>query len=55
MDVSDTNIDQWIRAKYERKQYAREGNIPDPDTITLNESSSIPATSKSNDLVRINS
>ncbi|KAJ3414141.1 hypothetical protein HDV05_007003 [Chytridiales sp. JEL 0842] len=31
----ESNIEQFIRAKYERKQYAMKGDIPDPDTIPL--------------------
>ncbi|KAJ3331168.1 hypothetical protein HDU76_003865 [Blyttiomyces sp. JEL0837] len=31
----ESNIEQWIRAKYERKQYAKKGPIPDPDDIPL--------------------
>ncbi len=34
---SFSRIDQWIRAKYDRKQYAKKGEIPDPDTIPLPE------------------
>lgn len=26
-------IEQWIRAKYERKQFAMKGPMPDPDTL----------------------
>lgn len=33
--VSDANIEQFIRAKYERKQYVMSGPIPDPDTLIL--------------------
>jgi stromal membrane-associated protein len=33
MQPSDRNMDQFIRAKYERKQYAMKGEIPDPSTL----------------------
>ncbi|KAJ3035749.1 hypothetical protein HDV00_003420 [Rhizophlyctis rosea] len=35
MEPPESNIDQWIRAKYERKQYAAKGPVPDPDTLPL--------------------
>ncbi|KAJ3045041.1 hypothetical protein HK097_001310, partial [Rhizophlyctis rosea] len=37
MEPPESNIEQWIRAKYERKQYAGKGPIPDPDTLPLPE------------------
>ncbi|KAJ1339330.1 hypothetical protein BSLG_006031 [Batrachochytrium salamandrivorans] len=33
MEPPESNIDQFIRAKYERKQYCMKGPIPDPDTL----------------------
>ncbi|KAI8803346.1 hypothetical protein BJ742DRAFT_829431 [Cladochytrium replicatum] len=35
IEPPESAIDQWIRAKYERKQYAKKGAIPDPETIPL--------------------
>ncbi|KAJ1548096.1 SPARC- modular calcium-binding protein 2 [Nowakowskiella sp. JEL0078] len=35
MEPPEGAIDPWIRAKYERKQYAKKGAIPDPSTISL--------------------
>lgn len=29
----ENTIEQWIRAKYERKQYAMKGPVPDPDSL----------------------
>lgn len=31
---SESNIDMWIRAKYEHKRWAMKGPIPDPRTLT---------------------
>ncbi|TPX70348.1 hypothetical protein SpCBS45565_g01750 [Spizellomyces sp. 'palustris'] len=31
----DSNIDHFIRSKYERKQYAMKGPVPDPETLKL--------------------
>jgi hypothetical protein len=31
---SDKNMDAFIRAKYERKQYAMKGALPDPSTLS---------------------
>ena len=31
------SIEQWIRAKYERKQFAASGNLPDPSTLVFDE------------------
>ncbi|KAI9017596.1 hypothetical protein BC832DRAFT_572634, partial [Gaertneriomyces semiglobifer] len=31
----ESRIDQFIRAKYERKQYAMKGPIPDPDSLSV--------------------
>ncbi|RKO90335.1 hypothetical protein BDK51DRAFT_52422 [Blyttiomyces helicus] len=42
--VDRANIDQWIRAKYERKQYAKKGPIPDPDTLPLPDGVAPPQT-----------
>ncbi|KAI8912473.1 hypothetical protein EDD86DRAFT_178838, partial [Gorgonomyces haynaldii] len=33
LEPPEHTIEQWIRAKYERKQYAMNGPIPDPDTL----------------------
>ncbi|TPX62116.1 hypothetical protein PhCBS80983_g00645 [Powellomyces hirtus] len=41
----ENTIDQFIRAKYERKQYAMKGPIPDPDTLKGDESSANVASS----------
>lgn len=30
---SESNIDMWIRAKYEQKRWAMKGPIPDPSTL----------------------
>ncbi|CAG8751350.1 13445_t:CDS:2, partial [Dentiscutata heterogama] len=30
---SESNIDSWIRSKYELKRWAMKGPIPDPDTL----------------------
>ncbi|KAL0081252.1 hypothetical protein J3Q64DRAFT_1681370 [Phycomyces blakesleeanus] len=30
---SESNIDQWIRSKYEQKRWAMRGSIPDPSTL----------------------
>ena len=30
---SESNIDGWIRAKYEHKRWALKGPIPDPSTL----------------------
>ncbi|KAI9014582.1 putative GTPase activating protein for Arf-domain-containing protein [Phycomyces nitens] len=30
---SESNIDQWIRTKYEQKRWAMRGPIPDPSTL----------------------
>ncbi|KAI8806167.1 hypothetical protein BJ742DRAFT_371383 [Cladochytrium replicatum] len=35
IEPPESAIDQWIRAKYERKQYAKKGGIPNADTIPL--------------------
>ncbi|KAJ1563117.1 hypothetical protein HK405_000124 [Cladochytrium tenue] len=31
----ESSMDQWIRAKYDRKQYARPGPLPNPDDLAL--------------------
>ncbi|TPX45340.1 hypothetical protein SeMB42_g04046 [Synchytrium endobioticum] len=49
MEPPEHAIEQWIRAKYERKQYAKPGSIPDPDTLPLPEGVAdvkIPGTKK---------
>ncbi|KAI9353326.1 hypothetical protein DFJ73DRAFT_642244, partial [Zopfochytrium polystomum] len=33
----ESGMDQWIRAKYDRKQYVRKGPIPNPEDIPLPE------------------
>lgn len=30
---SESNIDMWIRAKYDQKRWAMRGPIPDPSTL----------------------
>lgn len=30
---SESNMDAWIRAKYEQKRWAMKGPIPDPSTL----------------------
>ena len=35
MEPPEGRIEQWIRAKYERKQFAAKGPIPDPDALSL--------------------
>lgn len=30
---SESNIDGWIRAKYEHKRWAMKGPVPDPSTL----------------------
>ncbi|TPX36372.1 hypothetical protein SmJEL517_g01555 [Synchytrium microbalum] len=49
MTPPEQAIEQWIRGKYERKQYATPGGIPDPDTLPLPEGvaeAKIPAAPK---------
>ncbi|KAJ3152683.1 hypothetical protein HDU86_005558 [Geranomyces michiganensis] len=38
----ESTIDQFIRAKYDRKQYAAKGPIPDPDTLKPLDTASSP-------------
>ncbi|KAL7748113.1 ARF GAP with effector function(s) [Sorochytrium milnesiophthora] len=35
MQINDSNVDNYIRAKYERKQFARGPTVPNPDTIPV--------------------
>ncbi|KAJ3023830.1 hypothetical protein HKX48_000518 [Thoreauomyces humboldtii] len=52
-------IDQFIRAKYERKQYAMKGPIPDPDTLKATDgaagapATTVPATRTSPPMARL--
>ncbi|CAG8610115.1 2157_t:CDS:2 [Paraglomus brasilianum] len=32
--IPESNIDYWIRSKYEAKKWAQKGPIPDPDTLS---------------------
>ncbi|KAJ3200770.1 SPARC- modular calcium-binding protein 2, partial [Dinochytrium kinnereticum] len=35
MEPPESSIDPWIRAKYDRKQYAMKGPIPNPEDISV--------------------
>ncbi|KAJ3190727.1 hypothetical protein HK101_008438 [Irineochytrium annulatum] len=35
MEPPESNIDMWIRAKYDRRQYALKGPIPNPEEIPM--------------------
>lgn len=37
----EASIDQWIRNKYERKQFAMKGDVPDPSTIDASSGSRV--------------
>jgi hypothetical protein len=43
VEPPEQNIEQFIRAKYERKQYAMPGAIPDPDTLGPRETPTVVA------------
>jgi len=50
-----STIEQWIRAKYERKQFAAPGPFPDPDTITDTRGDGNTNSSQNNDLIQVQS
>ncbi|KAI9484381.1 putative GTPase activating protein for Arf-domain-containing protein [Zychaea mexicana] len=44
---SESNIDMWIRAKYEQKRWAMRGPIPDPSTLGGSQESSVASEASS--------